>query len=134
MAQVIGDEIWVRRDDPRVPGWIVEHMQFLERQNDKFIALCEHYGTSVHGSVEDIVERIAAKQEPTPAGLVADADGFYPHDGKSWPACSLRGEVTVRYRGDSTESGIADSFAWRHDGGLMDVIAWRPALGEGGGQ
>ena len=78
--------------------------------------------------VEAVLGRVANVGGPVvvPVGLVADADGFFPHDGASWPACRPGGEVTVQFRDADSETGTADSFAWRHSGGIMDIIAWRP--------
>ena len=61
-----------------------------------------------------------------PAGLAADADGWYPHDGTAWPACAPGDEVDYWLRDGEVHREIVGMLQWSHIGGLMDIIAWRP--------
>jgi len=60
------------------------------------------------------------------AGLVADADGWYPHDGTAWPACAPGDEVDYWLRDGDVNRDIVGMLQWSHNGGLSDIIAWRP--------
>ncbi len=61
-----------------------------------------------------------------PAGLVADADGWYPHDGTAWPACAPGDEVDYWLRDGDVNRDIVGMLRWGHNGDLGDIIAWRP--------
>ena len=78
--------------------------------------------------VEAVLGRVADAGGPVvvPVGLVSDADGWYPHDGTTWPACRPEDEVDYWLRGGEVHREIVGMLQWSHIGGLMDIIAWRP--------
>jgi len=86
--------------------------------------------------VEAVLGRVADAGGPVvvPVGLVSDADGWYPHDGTTWPACRPEDEVDYWLRGGEVHREIVGMLQWSHIGGVMDIIAWRPVRPEGGGQ
>ena len=83
---------------------------------------------TVLDGVEAVLGRVADAGGPVvvPAGLVADEDGFFPHDGTAFPPCAPGDEVEVRLRRGDTYATLAGSLVWRRAGDGGDIIAWRP--------
>jgi len=67
------------------------------------------------------------------AGLVPDEDGWYPHDGTTWPACLATDFVDADTR---DQYGKLLQVRHHRSNGIVwgDVIRWRPARTEGGEQ
>lgn len=68
----------------------------------------------------------ARAQSAQPAEPVADSDGFIPWGGGRCPVAD-RVRVDIRCRDGFTDIGWADSFPWGHDGGILDITAYRLA-------
>jgi len=83
---------------------------------------------TVLDGVEAVLGRVADAGGPVvvPVGLVADPDGFFPHDGTAFPPCAPGDEVEVRLRRGDTYATLAGSLVWRRAGDGGDIIAWRP--------
>ena len=88
---------------------------------------------TVLDGVEAVLGRVADGGGPVvvPVGLVADANGWYPHDGAAFPPCAPGDRVEVRLRRGDTYATLAGSLVWRRAGDGGDIIAWRPVR-EGG--
>ena len=83
---------------------------------------------TVLDGVEAVLGRVADGGGPVvvPVGLVADKDGFFPHDGTAWPPCAPGDEVDYCLRDGDVNRDIAGMLRWGHAGGHGDIIAWRP--------
>lgn len=137
LAEVLGcdaDTASVRQALKQVPpGGDRDHWNWVD---DAICALAHIAGVDPMQQRDVVLEKVLAavvprKDEPQP-----DADGWYEHDGKSWPVCLPSDEVEVireATKDPCTEK--ADEFMWGSPGYHLNVTHWRYADGRdtGGG-
>lgn len=71
-----------------------------------------------------MAEEVLFKPEQDPYGP-RDAEGWYAWTGDE--TMRPAGRVTLKFRNSVEDTGSANIFDWRHDGGSSDIVKWRPA-------
>ena len=84
---------------------------------------------AVFGRVGDV-----GRPVEVPAGPEPDADGWYAHDGSTFPSCAPLDDVECRLRDGNTYQYKAFGVIWANFESRGDIIAWRPVRPDGGGQ
>ncbi len=82
---------------------------------------CDVDAASVRMRLEDVT---AKKDGPEP-----DAEGWYVHDGKSWPACQLGDDVEIEMENGERMMSSVNDVRWEHVHGSYNVTRWRYADG-----
>lgn len=78
-------------------------------------------------------EKLIEACEQANAQMAAEAkDPYGPRDAEGWyewtgdETIRPAGRVTLRFRNSVEDTGSANIFDWRHDGGNSDIVKWRP--------
>jgi len=82
---------------------------------------CDADAASVRMRLEDITSE---EEGPQP-----DADGWYTHDGESWPACLPADVVVIETVDGKPFTAGAGTFTWAHTKDCYDITRWRYADG-----